>query len=782
AAVSQLACTQPAGYVSISTDCDDARALTNPGATEYCNSIDDDCDGTIDEDSASGAVTWYRDADSDTYGDPSTSDVSCTAPSGYVINNTDCLDTSAISHPGAPEICDRLDNDCDGTTDEDSAVDATTWYRDADADSYGNAAVTDRECYVPSGYVANSTDCLDTRAASYPGAPEYCNTYDDDCDGTVDEDSALDVVTWYRDADADSYGNLSVTDRECTVPSGYVANSTDCDDARALTNPGATEYCNSVDDDCDGTIDENAAADAITWYRDADSDAYGNPSVSSVSCTAPSGYILNNTDCLDTSAISYPGANEICDSLDNDCDGTVDDSPIDGTTYYADSDTDGFGDPSSTTSQCSLPSGYAVNDYDCLDTDRSEPVVADPVSGSGSGAGTLASPFDSLQDAIDNANECVVAYGGTYLEQIDLDGKSIDVWGVEGQDITTIDANLSTCTTANPTACGATVTVNSNTNSTPTIHGFTITGGTGAYSRSTATTTCADSSASHNGRNTCSVTTYEYCGGGVYAYGDDPTFYDVIIRDNTLPGFEQTSVGGFTQTWMYSFGGAVCLQSSNASFSTSIIEGNFADQGGGIFAESSSNLAFQEGFVSENDAVDGGGVLLSGASATFLNAIVSCNTAETDGGGLFTESSGASTFTNTVFFGNTSSISGTTRGSQAYIGTSTTFNLYNSIVQASTSVFALYGAGGSGTHTYNNVYNTPAAGYGGTLSAGTGAISSTSNFTSATCDGNVYNDDFSLRTTSGSINTGNPSSTYNDENGTRNDQGAYGGPNSVWSL
>ncbi|MES2642576.1 MAG: MopE-related protein [Myxococcota bacterium] len=768
-----VSCDAPSGYVQNGNDCDDSENDAYPGATEVCDEIDNDCNGVIDEGVTS---TWYADADGDTYGDLDAPTNACDRPDGAVLDATDCDDTTSNAYPGNAEVCDEIDNNCDGTVDEGVT---TTYYADFDSDTYGNSSLTQEACAVPTGYTTNDDDCNDSVRTVNPAATETCNSVDDDCDGTVD-DGATDMNTWYADTDADAYGNASVSMRACTAPAGYVAVSTDCDDARALTNPGATEYCNTYDDDCDGSVDEDGAADAPTWYLDADGDEYGNPARYDVQCSQPAGYVADGTDCLDSSAISYPGADEICDSVDNDCDGTVDDDPIDGDTWYRDADADSFGNPSVTDSACTMPSGYTDNAWDCDDSDRTEPVVADPVSGSATGTGTVTSPFDSLQDAIDAASLCVAAFSGTYRESIDLDGKSIDVWGVEGYDVTTIDPNLSTCTSTNPTACGAAVTVDSGTNASPTVHGFTITGGTGAYTSSTSSTTCADSSASHSGRTLCTVTTYEYCGGGIFVNGDDPVFYDVDVRDNTLPEFQQVSSGEYAQVWMYSYGGGVCLQNSNANFEDSWIAGNFADQGGGIFAENGSSFTFEHGYVGENDAADGGGVNLSGASATFTNAAIYCNSADTDGGGLFTESSGTSSFTNTVFYGNTSSTSGSARGSQAYIGTSTTFNLMNSIAEASTTVALVYGAGGSGSQTYNNVYNSTGVNYGGTISAGSGAISSGSNFTSGACENNPYNDTFTLRTTSSSVNAGNPSAAYNDPDGTRNNQGARGGPGGTW--
>ena len=109
-------------------------------------------------------------------------------------------------------------------------------------------------------------DCDDSTASVRPGAPEVCNNIDDNCNGTIDESTAVNASTWYRDSDGDTYGNASLSQRACTQPSGYVSNSTDCDDTRAAVHPGANELCSTTyDDDCDGTINENSATSA-NWF------------------------------------------------------------------------------------------------------------------------------------------------------------------------------------------------------------------------------------------------------------------------------------------------------------------------------------------------------------------------------------------------------------------------------------------------------------------------------------------------------------------------------------
>jgi hypothetical protein len=258
------------------TDCDDTKASVHPGATETCNGIDDNCTGGIDEGVKN---SYYPDVDKDGFGDKNaTATQACSAPTGYVTNNTDCNDSSAAVYPGATETCNGIDDNCNGTADE--GLTTTAYYVDGDGDGYGKAGSTATQaCSKPVGYVANNTDCDDTKATVNPGATEICNGIDDNCAGGIDEGVK---TTFYQDSDGDGYGNASVSTSACSKPTGYVTDSTDCDDAKATVHPGATEACNGVDDNCNGTIDEGAAPQ--TWYQDSDADGYGNAAVTKSAC------------------------------------------------------------------------------------------------------------------------------------------------------------------------------------------------------------------------------------------------------------------------------------------------------------------------------------------------------------------------------------------------------------------------------------------------------------------------------------------------------------------
>ncbi len=253
-AVTIMACAAPFNYADIGGDCDDGNAAINPGATETCNGVDDDCDTQIDE---GVLLTFYPDNDGDTYGNSAMSAQACSAPSGYIATGGDCNDGNAAINPGATETCNGVDDNCDTQIDESVLL---TFYPDNDGDTYGDSAMGSQACSAPSGYIATGGDCNDTNPSINPAATETCNGMDDNCDTQVDEGVLL---TFYQDSDADTYGNLLVPIQACSAPSGYVADNTDCNDTNPAINPAASETCNGVDDDCDGTTDEGCGGSSL---------------------------------------------------------------------------------------------------------------------------------------------------------------------------------------------------------------------------------------------------------------------------------------------------------------------------------------------------------------------------------------------------------------------------------------------------------------------------------------------------------------------------------------
>jgi hypothetical protein len=424
---SESDCTDPADYncdgssayadvdgdgFAACEECDDGDAAVNPDATERCDGVDNDCDGTIDEDDATDALTWYADADGDGFGDSGTTTAACDQPSGYVgaAYATDCDDTDAAVSPVDPEICDGVDNDCDGSTDE-GLLDA--YYADSDGDGYGDAGSSTEACAAPSGFVEDDTDCDDSDATVNPGANERCDEQDNDCDGLVDDDDSAVVgtTTWYVDYDGDGYGGARLSTAACEQPSGYVADASDCDDTDASAWPGAEEICDGADNDCDGTVDEGLDS---TWYADSDGDGFGDAAATASACAAPSGYTSDDTDCDDGDAAINPDAYEACDGIDNDCDGLVDDDDPDAATagtWYADADGDGLGDPAASTSACAPPSGTVADATDCDDGDPAiNPAASEVCDG-----------IDNDCDGLVDDDDPVVT-GGTSTWYVDYDG------------------------------------------------------------------------------------------------------------------------------------------------------------------------------------------------------------------------------------------------------------------------------------------------------------------------------------------------------------------------
>ncbi len=353
------------GFLSCDGDCDDDDAAVNPDADELCDGIDNNCDGLFDGADAVDRGTFYADDDDDGYGDPDAAVLACDAPDGTVEDDGDCDDTSAATFPGADETCDEADNDCDAVIDEDAIGDAT-WYADDDGDGYGVSGDTVEACERPDGYANNDRDCDDDDGAVNPAADETCDEIDNDCDDDVDEDGAVDAATWYFDYDNDSFGSDSLTTTACDQPLLYTDEGGDCDDTRASDNPDASETCDDRDNDCDGSVDEEAG-DVATFYADDDGDGFGDEADARAACLAPEGYIEDGGDCDDGDGDINPDAEEVCDDVDNDCDGTADVGAADADTWYADDDSDGYGDDSDTTEACDQPGGTAAVGGDCDD-------------------------------------------------------------------------------------------------------------------------------------------------------------------------------------------------------------------------------------------------------------------------------------------------------------------------------------------------------------------------------------------------------------------------------
>lgn len=228
----------------------DATSTVNPGVAETCDGVDNNCNGSTDE---GVKPTWYADGDHDGYG-AGAGTASCTAPSGSVATNTDCNDASASVNPAATEVCNGVDDECDGLVDTaDASLTATPLYVDADADGYGSTAVAD-VCSPPSGATATSGDCDDGHATAHPGGTEICDGLDNDCDGLSDAaDGTLVATAYYTDGDHDGYGNAAVADR-CNPGGDASTAAGDCDDVDWNVHPGQAEFCDDVDDDCDGTV------------------------------------------------------------------------------------------------------------------------------------------------------------------------------------------------------------------------------------------------------------------------------------------------------------------------------------------------------------------------------------------------------------------------------------------------------------------------------------------------------------------------------------------------
>ena len=280
------ACFQPDGYVSACCDCDDHDPLLGSGLIQ----------------------NYLKDDDGDGFGDANYVIQSCIQPIGYVpYGNLDCDDhnaavTTGILFPFFPDedndgygnslekrfFCNppegyvKDNSDCDDTDPKIGKGYFNIYYKDFDQDGYGNPFIATSACQPPKGYVAERSDCDDQDAGI--GGGQY--TY------------------YFLDHDNDGYGDPEHTVFTCQIPKGYVNNFEDCDDA----DPGVT-------------IKQ-------IFYLDKDQDGFGGTFVE-FACRPSKGYTAIFGDCNDADPTIHPGVKEICNGLDDNCNGNLDEGPTD---------------------------------------------------------------------------------------------------------------------------------------------------------------------------------------------------------------------------------------------------------------------------------------------------------------------------------------------------------------------------------------------------------------------------------------------------------------------
>ena len=327
----------PFGWEICDGSDDDCDGVVDDSITveEVCNGWDDDCDGEIDEgENLENCEFRYRDMDQDGYGEGwEPGHCVCENQFPYTASQAgDCDDSNPALHPGAQEVCNNMDDNCDGEIDwGDDLPGCSTYYRDMDGDGWGNENQPRCICH-PDGQWTTTLpgDCADWDPNSYPGAPaEVCDEFDNDCDGEIDE--GLDnegCVNKFLDMDGDGWGT---DDFRCLCQPDPVQHYTanvpgDCDDTNPDIHPGAPEVCNNIDDDCDGEMDEGENnPGCVMYYRDMDGDGWGDEFESRCLCQPEFPYLVTQAgDCSDNDPEIHPGAPEVCDWIDDDCDGNTD--------------------------------------------------------------------------------------------------------------------------------------------------------------------------------------------------------------------------------------------------------------------------------------------------------------------------------------------------------------------------------------------------------------------------------------------------------------------------
>ena len=403
-------CMPPGCQLFKGDDCNDNDQTIHAGAEEICNGIDDNCAEGVDEGDVCPPVPFHCDLDGDGWLSQDVSGI-CNAfeciPFGCEgAPGPDCNDNDDGIHPDAVETCDGVDENCQGEIDEGDICPEIFYYCDQDGDLHIAEDVSGSckafQC-VPLGCQdTTGDDCNDNNTEIHPQFPEACNGIDDNCEGQVDEDGICPPVPFYCDNDGDQHVATQETGIcaafQC-IPVDCQGNpGGDCNDNVPEINPDITETCNGIDDDCTGVIDDDAGCPLLEFYCDMDGDLYVSLAISDTCqtylCMPPYCYDTPGPDCNDEDPWAHPGAKELCNGVDEDCDGTIDNHTctIDGLCWEAlqPNPTDGclLCDPDVN------PTGWT--DYNGAACDDGYEATVNDICLDGVCAGELAPCFDGL--------------------------------------------------------------------------------------------------------------------------------------------------------------------------------------------------------------------------------------------------------------------------------------------------------------------------------------------------------------------------------------------------